>query len=115
MMAPLINLMMLDKEESATPHEKAQAYWKANIKTVLVLLAIWFTVSFGMGIIFLEPLNEIQMGGFPFGFWMGQQGSIYVFVVLILVYALRMRSLDRKFGVDESKDEPGEEVNPEDL
>jgi len=93
----------------------AQQYWKANIRTVLSLLAVWFVVSFGMGILFVEPLNTIHVGGFPLGFWMGQQGSIYVFILLILIYALRMQRLDRKFGVDESTEEPGEEVNLEDL
>jgi len=106
---------MPDKTSPATSHEQAEAYWKANIKTVLVLMAIWFVVSFGMGILFVEPLNNIRMGGFPFGFWMGQQGSIYVFILLTLVYALRMQKLDRKFGVDESSDEPGDEVDPKDL
>lgn len=115
MIATLINLIMAEDSGPTTSHEKAEAYWKANIRTVLILLAIWFTVSFGMGILFVEPLNEIRMGGFPFGFWMGQQGSIYVFIILILVYALRMQWLDRKFGVDESTDEPGDEVDPADL
>ena len=64
------------------------------------LLAVWFVASYGLGILFVEPLNAIQVGGFPLGFWFAQQGSIYVFVVLILIYALKMDRLDRKHGVD---------------
>ncbi|MCB2227663.1 MAG: DUF4212 domain-containing protein [Desulfarculaceae bacterium] len=65
------------------------------------LLAIWAFVSYGLGIIFVNPLNHIHMGGFPLGFWFAQQGSIYVFVVLIFVYCKLMRRLDREFDVDE--------------
>ena len=104
---------MSDPNSSAL--ENAKAYWRANIITVCCLLVVWFVVSFGMAILFVEPLNEFKIAGFPLGFWMGQQGAIYVFVALILIYALRMRKLDKKFGVDESSDEPGEEVNPHDL
>ncbi|MEM6823058.1 MAG: DUF4212 domain-containing protein [Verrucomicrobiota bacterium] len=95
--------------------ENAKLYWRANIIVVTILLAIWFVSSFVLAIILVEPLNEIQVGGFPFGFWMGQQGAIYIFIVLILVYALIMRHLDRKFGVDEEIEESGNEVPTEDL
>ena len=66
--------------------ENATAYWKENIKYVFILLAIWFAVSYGAGILFVEQLNEIKLAGFPLGFWFAQQGSIYVFVILIFVY-----------------------------
>lgn len=76
-------------------------YWKANIRLVSILLAIWFVVSYVFGIILVDPLNAIKIGGVGLGFWFAQQGSIYVFVVLIFVYAARMNSLDRQFDVHE--------------
>jgi len=82
--------------------EEHKRYWRANVRLILGLLAVWATVSFGCGILFIEPLNKIQFFGLPFGFWMAQQGSIYVFVVLIFVYAWRMDRVDRKFHEDEN-------------
>lgn len=79
----------------------AQAYWKENIKYLFVLLTIWFLVSYGAGILFKESLNQLRMGGFKLGFWFAQQGSIYVFVVLIFVYVRLMNKLDKKYGYDE--------------
>lgn len=74
------------------------AYWKANVALIRNLLIVWAVVSFGLGIVFVEPLNAIKLpGGVPFGFWMAQQGSIYIFVVLIFIYANQMDKLDRKF------------------
>jgi len=64
-----------------------------------VLLVIWFVCSYGLGILWVEPLNRFRLGGFPLGFWFAQQGSIYVFVVLVFVYALFMDWLDRRYGV----------------
>lgn len=78
-----------------------QEYWKKNLRYLFILLSIWFIVSYGMGILFAGPLNAIKLGGFPLGFWFAQQGSIYVFVVLIFVYVRLMNSLDREFDVDE--------------
>ena len=78
-----------------------QEYWKKNLRYLLILLSIWFIVSFGCGIIFAEALNTIKIGGFPLGFWFAQQGSIYVFVVLIFVYVNWMNKLDKEFDVDE--------------
>jgi putative solute:sodium symporter small subunit len=69
-----------------------------------VLLAVWFTVSYGFGILLVEPLNRIRLGGFQLGFWFAQQGSIYVFVLLILVYVRLMNRLDREFDVDEHEE-----------
>lgn len=81
--------------------EDAKAYWSANIKLMLTLMVVWFVVSFGCGILFVDQLNAIHLGGYKLGFWFAQQGSIYVFVVLIFVYAKKMGDLDRKFGVEE--------------
>lgn len=79
----------------------AQAYWRQNLKYLLILLLIWFAVSYGAGIIFKDILDSIKIGGFPLGFWFAQQGSIYVFVVLIFIYMYLMNRLDKKFGYDE--------------
>lgn len=100
---------------SSESHDQAKLYWKENIKLVLTLMSFWFAVSFVASILLVEHLNTIKIAGFPLGFWMGQQGSIFVFILLILFYALRMQQLDRKFGVDESEDEPGEEVPHHEL
>lgn len=78
-----------------------QEYWRRNIRYLLILLSIWFVVSFGCGILFADSLNNIKMGGFPLGFWFAQQGSIYVFVILIFVYVWLMNRLDEEFDVDE--------------
>lgn len=76
-------------------------YWRQNLKYLGILLSIWFIVSFGCGILFADTLNQIKLGGFPLGFWFAQQGSIYVFVILIFVYVRLMSRLDRKYGVEE--------------
>ena len=94
------------KSESSKTHEskeatKAAAYWRENVKLLCSLLAIWFAVSFGAGIIFVDALNAIQIGGFKLGFWFAQQGSIVVFVILIFVYAARMRVIEKRFGVSD--------------
>jgi putative solute:sodium symporter small subunit len=81
--------------------EKMKAYWKKNLSRMTLLLAIWFLVSYVFGIFFAEQLNAIKLGGFPLGFWFAQQGSIYVFVILIFVYVRMMNKLDKEFGVDE--------------
>lgn len=79
----------------------AAAYWRANLKLMAVLLAVWFAVSFGAGILFADALNSIQFFGFKLGFFFAQQGAIYVFVVLIFIYTWQMNRLERKFDVDE--------------
>ena len=84
----------------ATPSRAdAKAYWKENLSLVFKLFIIWFAVSFGAGILFVDVLNQISLGGYKLGFWFAQQGSIYVFVILIFVYAGKMEKLDRKHGV----------------
>lgn len=81
--------------------EQMKGYWRKNIQYVLILLSIWFISSFGCGILFAEELNQFRMGGFKLGFWFAQQGSIYVFVILIFVYVYLMNKLDKEFEVDE--------------
>ena len=83
-----------------------EEYWKRNLRLMVTLLAIWFVVSFGFGILLVEQFNRIVILDFPLGFWFAQQGSIYIFVLLILVYAVRMDKLDDEFGVSE-RDEEG--------
>lgn len=78
-----------------------KAYWKRNISYLLILLAIWFTVSYGFGILLVDQLNTIKIGGAKLGFWFAQQGSIYIFVILIFVYVGLMNKLDKEFDVDE--------------
>jgi len=78
-----------------------QAYWKANLKLVFWCLVVWFVVSYGFGILLVDQLNAISIAGYDLGFWFAQQGSMYVFVILIFFYASRMKKLDRKFDVHE--------------
>ena len=85
---------MADKSSS-------NAYWAANIRIILISLAIWFIASFGMGIILRPALSGISVGGAALGFWMAQNGSIYVFLVLIFAYAAKMNKLDKEHGVEE--------------
>ena len=80
--------------------QKTNAYWKHNLKYLIILLILWFLVSFGAGILFVDELNTIKIGGFKLGFWFAQQGSIYVFVVLIFVYIYLMNKLDAQFKKD---------------
>ncbi len=86
--------------EVAESERNSRGYWRANLRILVVLLSIWFAASFGLGILFVEPLNLYSLGGFPLGFWFAQQGSIYVFIVLIFVYARWMDRVDRRFDVD---------------
>jgi len=81
--------------------EKAQAYWKENIRTILTLLVVWFIVSLGAGVLFINQLNMIEISGVKLGFWFAQQGSIYAFVVLIFIYVYKMGKIDEKYGVSE--------------
>ena len=76
---------------------KNQSYWKSNLKVVFSLLSLWFIASYGFGIIFSDLLDQIKIGGFKLGFWFAQQGSIFVFVILIFVYVWLMKKLDKKY------------------
>ncbi|GAB4296953.1 MAG: DUF4212 domain-containing protein [Thiohalomonadaceae bacterium] len=80
---------------------KAAEYWKANVRLLMLCLAIWFVVGYVLSIMLVGPLNSISVGGYPLGFWFAQQGSIYTFVALIFFYASRMNKLDRQFDVHE--------------
>lgn len=79
----------------------AKAYWSATLGLLTKVLVVWFLVSYGAGILFADALNGIKLGGYPVGFWFAQQGSIYVFIVLIFWYAKKMGEIDRKFGMQE--------------
>ena len=81
--------------------DRRKEYWRRNLRLVAILLTIWFVVSYGCGILFVDELNKVRMGGFKLGFWFAQQGAIYVFVVLIFVYVRQMNKLDKEFGVEE--------------
>ena len=85
-------------------NSKAKVYWKKNIRIVLSLLAIWFFVSFGMGILLVDVLDNFRFFGFKLGFWMAQQGSIFCFVILIFVYVYKMNKLDHQYDMDEDQD-----------
>lgn len=78
-----------------------KAYWRRNLRYLFILLSIWFLVSYGCGILFVDQLNQIRIGGFKLGFWFAQQGSIYVFLILIFVYVWLMNKLDKEFEVEE--------------
>ena len=78
-----------------------QAYWRENLLLMLKLLAVWFLVSFGFGILLVDYLNEIKFFGFKLGFWFSQQGAIYSFLILIVVYIKKMSALDQKYNVEE--------------
>lgn len=82
--------------------DQGKAYWKATLRLLGVILAIWLVVSIGFSIVLAAPLNRFHLGGYPLGFWFAQQGSMYVFVALIFIYAWRMNRIDRKFDVHES-------------
>ncbi len=81
--------------------KSGQAYWYAVLKLVAGILGVWALVSYGFGILLAPALNNIMIGGYPFGFWWAQQGSMYVFIALIFIYARLMGNLDRKFDVHE--------------
>jgi putative solute:sodium symporter small subunit len=87
----------------AEADEKAvrQIYWRENRRWMLILGTIWFAVSLGCGVLWVEPLNQIQLGGFKLGFWFAQQGAIYTFIALIFVYARVMARLEARLGLGE--------------
>ncbi len=80
---------------------KMQAYWRRNVRILLILLTVWFVVSFVFGILLVDELNHVRLGGFKLGFWFAQQGSIYAFVLIIFLYVWLMNRLDREFDVHE--------------
>jgi putative solute:sodium symporter small subunit len=86
---------------SQLTEEQAKEYWRRNVSLMVRCLVIWFVVSYGCGILLVDVLNQVQIGGYKLGFWFAQQGSIYVFVILIFYYARKMGQLDREFNVEE--------------
>jgi putative solute:sodium symporter small subunit len=87
-------------------NDRRERYWRRNILIVGLLLLVWFAVSLGGGVLFVDELDRIRIGGFKLGFWIAQQGSIYVFVAIIFVYAFLMNRLDRFYDVDDRDQEP---------
>ena len=87
--------------EIMPPSKSRAGYWRSNVRVVSILLTIWFVVGYGCSIFFIEPLNQIQIGQIGLGFWFAQQGSIFLFVLLVLAYALWMDVLDRRHDVEE--------------
>ncbi len=88
-----------DQATDAPP--STASYWRANIKLLSILMTFWFLISFGGGILFRPFLDQFSLGGYPLGFWFAQQGSIYGFIILIVIYVRRMRTLDRKYGLED--------------
>ena len=86
-------------------NKKTEEYWKANLKIVASLLVVWFLASFGFGILFSDVLDQVKIGGFKLGFWFAQQGSIYIFVILIFIYVYLMQKLDEKISQEEDSDQ----------
>ncbi len=90
--------------DSFEENQRREQYWRANLKLVAICLVIWFLASYGCGILFADFLNQFPLFGFKLGFWFAQQGSIFIFLVLIVFYVLRINALDRQFGVQEDVD-----------
>ena len=91
----------MNNSHPAGAEARAAAYWRENVRLLLTLLVVWFAVSFGAGVLFVDALNKITVAGFPLGFWFAQQGSILVFVALIFIYAARMNAIEKRLGVSE--------------
>lgn len=98
--------MTEDNNNNQQPSESLSAnqYWRANITLLLKLLVVWFAVSFGAGILLVDTLNAIELFGFKLGFWFAQQGSIFVFVVLIFIYSWRMTVLERRYHISDENE-----------
>ena len=95
----------MDRRDDAAPadaHDTGSgAYWKANLRLLGVLMTVWALLSFGCGIVWRDWLDQFMLGGYPLGFWFAQQGSIYGFLILIAIYAWRMRGIERRYGLDD--------------
>ena len=97
--APAANASANEQSEETSAAEGA--YWRENIRLLVSLMAVWFVVSFGCGILFRDFLDQFSLGGYPLGFWFAQQGSIYVFIALIVIYVVRMKAIERKYDLDD--------------
>ena len=104
---------MADSNAPKSLAERRRAYWLDNLRIMSWLMTVWFIVSYGCGILLVEPLNKIQLGGYKLGFWMAQQGSIYVFVILIFVYVRQMNRLDEKYSFTENATQESDLTEPE--
>lgn len=89
--------------ELKTKQENEAAYWKENVRLLFACVAVWAFVSFGCGILFVDWLNQIKLGGYPLGFWFAQQGAIYAFLGIIFFYAYKMNKLDKKYNLGEDE------------
>lgn len=87
------------KDRKAVPPDVGRQYWAATVRLTLSLLAVWFVASYGAGILLRDALDSFQIGGAPLGFWFAQQGAIYIFLILIVVYCVAMNRIERKFGI----------------
>ena len=92
---------MADESEVHETSEAEGAYWRDNIRLLVSLMAIWFACSFGAGILLRDWLDQFMLGGYPLGFWFAQQGSIYIFIALIVFYVVRMKKFERKYDLDD--------------
>ena len=89
------------QDQTSVSQENLEGYWQANLRLLAQLLCVWFAVSFGCGILLADWLDQFSFFGFRLGFWFAQQGSLYVFILLIFYYARKMAALDREFNVDD--------------
>ncbi len=101
--------------DKPSPNDNRRAYWRANLRIMAWLMSAWFIVSYGCGILFVEQLNKIQISGYKLGFWMAQQGSIYVFVALIFIYVRLMNRLDKKHDFVEKPEKSANSESKEDA
>ena len=92
---------MSDETGNSETSAAESSYWRANIRLLISLMSIWFACSFGAGILFRDWLDQFMIGGYPLGFWFAQQGSIYIFIILIVFYVLRMKTIERKYDLDD--------------
>lgn len=99
------------RADDTSPPRSRQKYWRANLKILLLLLGVWFGTSFGLSILAVDVLDRVKFAGFPLGFWMAQQGSIVVFLLIIMAYAIWMNRLDKAYGVEEEGPKAGQEAS----
>ena len=97
----------VEASEDASPGDKARAYWRANIRLLVTLMAIWFVVSFGAGVLLRDWLDQFMLGGYPLGFWFAQQGSIYVFIALIFFYNWQIHRIEQHYDLDDDNEGEG--------
>jgi len=100
-------------DQTSSGGDLAGAYWRANLALLAKLLVVWFLVSFGAGILFKDALDAFTLFGFPLGFWFAQQGSIYVFVILIFVYGARMHALEARLGLSDDEEPDSYDLLPD--